>query len=151
MTKPFMQSDWMAAYHFCKRNKLELFTLESLDEAQHVFDILNNNVDAFDPMGMWLQSWMGMASNEMGSPTNWNWMTTGKKINFDMPWADGQPNNNEAVQPVLQHCGAIILASAFGFNDRNCYLQWEATAQFICQDVKSSGRGFDINSGMPGR
>lgn len=115
------QTTWENARSICRSYNMEIATFETLEEMQVVSDLCKDNENIMTPyvhVG-------GMTTRE-GTKESWFWIVTGKRINYNMPWADGEPNNDED----SQFCLALGTKN-FLFDDIDCFGRSES--KFICQ------------------
>lgn len=129
----------MAAYNFCKRNHMELMTMETLTEVQNFQKLWRKNkktLNAIVEGDNGVQALIGSVTTRLMSKTLWFSFKTGVKLNYKIPWSDGQPNNFEGNRPVAQYCSSFTVnVKTMGFNDRNCGQHNKIFMAFICQDV----------------
>lgn len=81
------QVDWVIARGICREYGLEIATLETLDEMQTVSKIckkISFHLTEYVHVGG-----MTLTGN---STFNWYWVITGKRIEYEMQWSDGEPN-----------------------------------------------------------
>lgn len=67
------------------------------------------------------------------SPNDWYWVTTGEKVDYDLPWHPDEPNYINPKQMCL-----ALYTSEFLLDDVNCYGSDEGGDKFICQKIISS-------------
>ena len=113
--------NWVEAKAICKAFDLELATFETSEEAKNFLNITAN----FEHHYVLVD---GIALTQE-SPTDWYWTNSGKKIPYDIEWADGEPNYYEAEERCLS-IGIGNKKKYLGFNDYQC---WSDTIPFICE------------------
>lgn len=115
------QVDWVIARGICREYGLEIATLETLDEMQTVSKIckkLSFHLTEYVHVGG-----MTLTGN---STFNWYWVITGKRIEYEMQWSDGEPNFYSRRQFCLALGGKNYL-----FDDIHCNSGIQR--KFLCQ------------------
>lgn len=64
------------------------------------------------------------------SKTDWYWVSTNKKVSYELPWQRGQPDFSRT----NEWCLSLSTMDGFKFNDVSCYGMWEE--RFICESVR---------------
>jgi len=103
---------------------MEILTFESLNEAKSFMELCESPA-AQSQFG--LANHIGALSTNPGTKTFWYWVTNGKRIDFEMIFEAGEPdnaNNNEACLVVLNRNGTCTFA------DIGCT---NSDYKFICQ------------------
>lgn len=98
-------------------------SLDSPAEADIFFTAFTQKAALFDDA-----TYLGAVTNIALSKTNWYWVSTGKKLNFELPWGPVDPNNlgnNEK---------CLALQKPLSMIDIICYELYYK--RFICQSVK---------------
>lgn len=100
---------------------MELATITSLDEQSKFLDLFNKSNITFT------QTWIG--GTDEGSEGNWYWPQTGHKVDFQINWNEGEPNNY-GNKP--ENCLALMdITGIYKFNDFNCGTK----ASFVCEYI----------------
>lgn len=102
-------------------------SLDSLQETNHLLKICDQNIHLFD---IWTH--IGGLTTVGASKTDWYWVESGKKANFQFNFAPDQPDNaggNEMCLSLGKQPGN------FFFNDISCYGVHQY--KFICQTKES--------------
>lgn len=90
----------MTAYTFCKRNDMELATLEDTAAAAYLMQLFMIYKKEFGVTGALLGAMAYLPS----SRTEWYWINRGmgKKLNFPMLWHEDEPNNKAGNEYCLE-------------------------------------------------
>lgn len=100
---------------------MEFLSLETNGEQVYFLNICDNNKNAMEP-----RIQIGGITEAPGSLSEWYWVETGRKIDFSLKFAPGEPGN------VGERClGVINYSSKFMIMDLACYEI--AERPFMCQ------------------
>ena len=118
----FAKSDWIAARSICQSYGLEFATFSSLTEV--------NSLKYLDGKDYIL---IGGTTSTGKSLSDWYWVTTGEKINFEIPWYPGEPSFSSE----NENCMNLIKSGSneYKFNDAPCD---DARLPFICEKIEWS-------------
>jgi hypothetical protein len=117
------KATWVQANFICKSYGLKMISLDSFDEMRAFMKEFLSKIKLFNEA-----VYMGAILAEPRSKTEWYWVATGKKLNFDLPWYPGEPNNyGGSEQCLLLHTLSLFL-------DLKCYE--ERYFNFLCQSVE---------------
>lgn len=100
---------------------MEFLSLETKSEADFFFGLCEKNIAHFT------DEYTHVGAMTMTGKTDWYWVNSGKRVDYQMKWFAGQPDfyaSNE-------FCLAIKKWGDFSFNDLNCFGAYES--KFVCQ------------------
>jgi hypothetical protein len=124
---PKFQMDWPSAFSFCSAFGMDLATMETKEEQDHLLSLLNDDSISKAP-GFALQLLIG--GTDIGSESNFYWASSGKPIEYPLNWVEGEPNNYGD----KEHCmGLGKWKDSFQVNDVPCT---GYQAQFFCELVE---------------
>lgn len=103
---------------------MELLTLDTLDEFQKFKTLCGANKQLFDRYFH-----IGGLTTIAKSKTEWYWVNSGNKVNYEMSWLSKEPNNYNNREMCL-----TFAKDPTGFNDIACYNASELN--FVCQSKK---------------
>lgn len=121
----YMKLTWPAVRSVCKSYGMDIGTFDTLDELNAFISMGRNHVPKLGG-----SYHVGAVTLTPKSPNDWFWVTTGEKINYQLPWASGQPDTHRGVQ----YCLRIILPD-YTFDDFDCD-HVSGSIGFLCQDTK---------------
>lgn len=130
------QSEWLAAFDFCKSCGMDLVTLKDQAEVDNFLAMCKQSSSSFQGGTFgYKQAYIG------GLLTNpdWRWFQTGDPISFDLTWAKNEPSQYS------ESCLAIMPGSG-GFSDAECF---GVSYSFICEEVKGKSAG--LTTKPPGK
>lgn len=118
-------SQWLDAPSICYKNGMTFLDFKTKHEAD-AFMIGPHRTDLFN-----IYNHIGGIFTKTQYEEGWSWIDTGKKINFDLDWADGEPNNyNNSNSLYLETCLSLQqVPGGFFFNDIRCS---EDKRRFLC-------------------
>jgi hypothetical protein len=122
------QLNWANAFVFCRQFGLDFVSLESQDEMDNFLNIVNNapanHVDHHQFIG----------ATQIGTPSNWYWIATGRNVNHTIKWGTGEPNG----LAVGENCMTISkYNTAYFYNDALCYGA-SHVFRFICEYLEEN-------------
>lgn len=129
----------MGAFDFCKSTDMDLVNLQDEVEAQSFLASCTKNIKAFATDNGPAAFIGGVANSDRSS---WVWFETDSKINFTIPFAPGKPSSD----PTKNCLGIVTSSGKFALTDTNCYQTYQ---QFVCQEVKATGKGLNPSAGIP--
>lgn len=114
---------WANAFTFCRSFGMDLVELDTAVEADHFNKLCAEHNYLFT-------STVHIGGSDHGVGKNkWYWMSSGNEINYNMKYAQTEPNNVRG----LQHCLAVYThPESFAFADYDCD---ESESIFACQRV----------------
>lgn len=104
---------------------MEFLSLETLEEATFFLALSDKNIAHFDDL-----THIGATTTVGRNPDKWYWVNSGKRIDFNLKYAPGEPNfagNVEFCLSVGKNPGNFM------FHDLNCYGAYEK--KFVCQKM----------------
>lgn len=118
----FLQQNWYVAFKICKRNKMDLITINNEEQFNNVQSAIrasghNQSSDLYWTSG-----------TDLGIENNFFWSTNGENIEFDV-WNHGQPDNSGGNENCVEL--RYNKKNAYKLNDNNCVVK----NFFICQSV----------------
>lgn len=114
---------WQNARSICQNYGMEILTLETKSEANYVLEICKSHGQLFAT-----STHIGGIAAGAKSQDKWFWVTTGEKINYNIKWLDGEPNNLHNGEGM---CLSIMKKpDGFYFNDVRCNFEEQ---RFICE------------------
>lgn len=99
---------------------MEILTLDTKSEADFFLEVCEKNSALFD-------EFTHVGAMSMVGKTDWHWVSNGKRIDYQLKWLAGQPDNYYA----SEFCLGIIKRGSFSFCDLYCYGGYET--KFVCQ------------------
>jgi hypothetical protein len=114
---------WHQAKTLCSSYGLEFVSVDSIKESNHFLGLCEQNIGLFD---LWTH--IGGLTTVGGSRTEWYWVESGKKLNFNLKFGAGQPDNAGGDEMCLSLGRA---PGNFFYNDIPCY--GVHAYKFICQ------------------
>jgi hypothetical protein len=94
---------------------MDILSLDSQDDFNHFMDSIKKNKDIL------IDEWytMGAVSTSLGTKNNWYFINGGGRINFDIKWAETQPDGatNQLCLTMFKY------RNDFWFHDTGCGLQ----------------------------
>jgi hypothetical protein len=110
----YVNVTWIEAKMLCKTYNLQLATIQTLNEAYAVMNMINRNADLGVRDNLWVYiDGMGLTPR---TSTDWYWSESGNKIDFTMPWLTGQPDTAGGAEWFLS-IGKYTKDTQIGFND----------------------------------
>lgn len=122
-----MKASFINAQSFCTSLGMELLTLETKAEADWFAKLLINSYQNNIDSGWLYIGGMRMFPDAALSKENWYWLSSGKKIDYDLIWYQTEPNNWTGTQWCL--CLRKENQTVF-YADIECYGRDES---FLCQ------------------
>lgn len=119
------EANWMDARCFCKTYDMDLAAFDTNYEFTNFQKFSTKSFHYFD---RWTH--IGGVSKFVGKHREWSWVTTNKKVSYQMTFAAGQPNNYLGRQNCL---GISKEEKTFEFQDIDCHGRFEE--KFICQKI----------------
>lgn len=104
---------------------MEFLSLETLEEANFFLILGDKNIAHFDDL-----THVGATTTVGRSSDKWYWVNSGKRVDFTLKFAPGEPNfggNVEFCLSVGKYPGNFM------FHDLNCYGAYEK--KFVCQKI----------------
>lgn len=113
---------------------MELVRIDSSKELKGFLSLCNKNVKEFVPSDVGTNPTAFIGAVKSG-PRDAMWFETSTKLDFPIPWGPSQPSAAQGPE----NCIAVTsFKGSFAFEDVPCFNYFE---QFICQDVKTAGKG----------
>lgn len=132
------RANWMAAQSFCKSYGMDLLALESEHEADYFLASCEKSFESFEEL-----SHIGGVSNAIDERENWFWITSHKKVNFDLKLKD-----NKTEKKSEQNCLQLVKQkTGFSYGRTNCF--GNELKKFVCQKINVSK--LDLWSKIMGR
>jgi hypothetical protein len=122
-----MKASFINAQSYCSSLGLELASFETREESDWFSDIFVASRQDIDP-GWCFIGGMRMTNDAEVSKTNWYWLNSGQKINYELTWDPQFPDNINGIQWCL--CLSKSGRNATIYADIRCYNREES---FICQ------------------
>lgn len=119
------EASWMLARTYCKTYGMDLATFETERELTSFNMMATRSKFYFD---RWTH--VGGVSKFVDKHREWYWVGTNKKINYQIQFATGQPNNYLGRQNCL---GLSKEEREFEFQDIDCHGRFEE--KFLCQKI----------------
>lgn len=115
--------------NICHSYGMEFLSLDSGQEAEKFLKLCESNKNLFDK---WTH--IGGITKVALSTTEWFWVETGKKVNFQLSFMPGEPNdgggtgvNEMCLSFTFNDDGKLL------FNDIKCYEYGIHSYKFVCQ------------------
>lgn len=125
-----MKASNTVAQGYCSSFGLELATFESKEESEWFSNLYVASLQNFQPNWVYIggiRFFNDPTQNKNELMKHWYWEKSGRKINFDINWDQGQPNNHNNIQ----WCLAINkMNRTVYYADVECFNRDE---YFICQ------------------
>jgi hypothetical protein len=127
LPKSFL-TEWQHARGICQQYGMEIISFESSEEANNFLDIVEKyNLHETPPY--WI--YIGGMTNVLKSKSDWYWMNSGNKVNYELKWGPGEPNNNNGREYCLDIGRYNVDDKNLPFfNDAGCYSK---SYMFVCQ------------------
>lgn len=108
----------------CRSYGMETLSLETESEALSFLDLCHRNKDVFD-----VHTLIGGITTEEKSLDKWYWLSSGRRIDYSIPFGPGEPNFAGKVE----FCLGVTkyTTNDFKFNDVDC--SGTSQRKFICQ------------------
>lgn len=114
----------MAAQSFCKSYGMDLLALESEHEADYFLKSCEKSWASFEEL-----SHIGGVSNSNDGRENWFWITSHKKVNFDLKLKE-----KKADMKSEQNCLQLVKQKiGFSYGRTNCF--GSELKKFVCQKI----------------
>lgn len=124
------RANWMAAQSFCKSYGMDLLALDSEHEAIYFMKKCEKSFESFEEV-----SHIGGVSNDFNGRENWFWITSNKRVNFDL-----KLKQNKTDKKGEQNCLQLVKQkTGFSYGRANCF--GPELKQFVCQKVNVSKLG----------
>ena len=120
-----MQLTWANVRSVCKSFGLDIGSFDTLEELNALIDMAKKQVPTLSG-----SYHVGGVTLTPKSPNDWFWVTTGEKIEYQLPWASGQPDTFKGVQYCLR-----IIVPGYTFDDFDCD-HASGSIKFVCQDIE---------------
>lgn len=107
---------------------MDVLSLDSEDEADHFLRLCQKKSEFFE-----ICTYVGGITNTSFGSDGWFWWNSGERINFQIDWAENEPNfgsNHEYCLSIVQ----MDDTKAMKFNDMPCSGPYDR--KFICQHKK---------------
>lgn len=117
--------EWHQAMSLCSAFGMELVSIDSRNEFDHFENLCRTNEHLF---GNFFH--IGGLVKVAKSTTEWYWTNSGQKINFDLTFAPGEPNNaggNQMCMCLTKHLPHFL------FDDIQCL--GANPERFVCQKL----------------
>jgi len=118
------KASWVQAHGICQNNGMEFVSLDTLAEADNMFNLCQSVADKFDH-----QTHVGAITIEPQNVNTWYWVNSGNRVDYDMKF--DKLYNNPDNSGGIEYCLSLIKRTDFSFNDLACYGHHET--KFICQ------------------
>lgn len=121
-----LKTEWVNALAVCKSFGMDIISFESKTESEKMLDICSRNADLFE-----VHTYAGGLAANAFSLDEWYWMNSGKRLNFKLRFAPGEPNNHLG----SEFCLSIVRwegTTTFYFNDIDCS---NDARPFLCQKL----------------
>lgn len=115
--------------NICHSYGMEFLSLDSGQEAEKFLQLCASNINLFDE---WTN--IGGLTKVAKSTTEWFWVATGEKLNFNLNFMPGEPNDGGGTG-VNEMCLSFKFSDAGKalFNDIKCYQYGIHSYKFVCQ------------------
>jgi len=110
----------------CRSHGMDFVSLDTLDEANSFLKTFSSTPGADDE---WY--WIGASTSRAGTTDNFVWQNSGMRVNYNLPFAKGEPNNGGSGNENCLTAGRKSYNIAnFLLNDLHCS---STVNRFICQ------------------
>ena len=124
----YFKSQWTLTRSICKAYDMDVLELETLDESNKFRAMCKENYQWFDH-----HTHIGAITLVDKSPTEWYWVSSGKKVKFALEFLAGEPDNNLNTE----HCLSLWRGNSnnFMFNDIYCNVEKhdDRDFKFVCE------------------
>lgn len=120
----YFNSSWQNARSICRSYDMDFLTLETEAEANIFLELCRDHAGLFEDYAH-----IGGITTKGGSTNDWFWVNSGKKVSYQLKWAESEPDNGYGGTEL---CLSIVRkpGDTFYFNDIRCN---ESVTQFVCQ------------------
>lgn len=132
-----MKAQWHLTRPICRAHGFDIVTIDSLDEWGAVASMCEARRKLF---GRFVH--VGGVAATSKSKTNWYWISTNKRVSYEMPWQKGQPD----FSGINEWCLSMSTIDGFKFNDISCHGSWEE--RFICESVRYLNADISVKVGV---
>lgn len=121
-----MKTEWVNALAVCKSFGMDMISLETKTESEKMLEICSKNANLFD-----VHTYAGGLTANSLTLDEWYWINSGKRLNYMLRFAPGEPNNHKG----SEFCLSIVRwegTTTFYYNDIDCS---NDARPFLCQKM----------------